>query len=34
MTFVAVMVVPVVVPSTRADSPLVTELEGAEIVPF
>jgi hypothetical protein len=34
MTFVAVMVVPVVVPSTTADSPFVTEFEGAELVPF
>jgi hypothetical protein len=34
MTCVAEMVVPLVVPSTRADAPFVTELEGAELVPF
>jgi hypothetical protein len=34
MTCVAVMVVPLVVPSTRAVSPVVMALAEAELVPF
>ena len=34
MTCVAVMVVPLVVPSTRAGPPLVTALAEAGLVPF
>jgi hypothetical protein len=34
MTCVAVMVVPLVVPSTSTSSPVVTALDDAELVPF
>jgi hypothetical protein len=34
MTFVAVMVVPLVVPSTRTVSPVVKALAELELVPF
>jgi hypothetical protein len=34
MTWVAVMVVPLVVPSTRTGSPVVTALAEVELVPF